>query len=193
MISDIPFNGKTFCTLSESEPRSTTKLINMQKAQKALATRWPSSRHLPSGHLPQASQRAHPKHAPQYHDYQLPDHLYISLRITSINAPMPVNSYNHSALCFHITTLIINDYEIVWMFLWRVLYWPTASTWSSKGSHWKSMTADPFCRYGTPVSGSRPWFFAWKTHTIQNTLRFPIPTWGGHLIVKVRVSGVMNN
>ena len=26
----------------------------------------------------------------QYHDYQIPDHLYISLRITSIKAPMPV-------------------------------------------------------------------------------------------------------
>ena len=59
----------------------------MHEAHKAPATRWP-----PSGHLPQAFKRARPKHSPQYHDYQLPDHLYISLRITSIKAPMPVNS-----------------------------------------------------------------------------------------------------
>ena len=35
-----------------------------------------------------------PKQPSLYHDYQLPDHLYISMRITLIKAPMQVNSYN---------------------------------------------------------------------------------------------------
>ena len=55
----------------ESEPRSTTKLIIMHEAHKALATRWPPSGYLLSGHLPPAFEGTYPKHVPQYHDYQL--------------------------------------------------------------------------------------------------------------------------
>ena len=40
----------------ESDLHSTTKFINMHEAYKALATRWP-----PSGHLPQAFEKANPK------------------------------------------------------------------------------------------------------------------------------------
>ena len=53
---------------------------------RTLTTRWPPSRHLPSGHLPQGFKRAYPECAPQYCNYQLPDYLYISLKITSIKA-----------------------------------------------------------------------------------------------------------
>ena len=53
-------------------------------------TRWPPSGHLPSRHLPLAFKRMCPKHILQYCNYQLPDHLYISLRITSIKASIPV-------------------------------------------------------------------------------------------------------
>ena len=81
-------------SLSESELHSTTKLNNMHAAHKTIAARWPPSGSLPSGHLPQAFKRAFPKQPSLYHDYQLPDHLYISMRITLIKAPMQVNSYN---------------------------------------------------------------------------------------------------
>ena len=76
--------------MSESKAHSATKLINMHEAHKAFVARWPPSRHLLSKHLPLAFKRTHPKHAPHYYGYQLLDHLYISLRITSIKAPMPV-------------------------------------------------------------------------------------------------------
>ena len=66
--------------LSESGLCFTTKLINMHEAHKAYATRWPPSRHLRSGHLQLIFRRARPKHAPEYRDYQLLEHLYIPLR-----------------------------------------------------------------------------------------------------------------
>ena len=53
-------------------------------------TRWPPPGDLPSGHLPQAFKKPHPKHVLQYHNYQLPDHLIISPRTALIKAPMPV-------------------------------------------------------------------------------------------------------
>ena len=43
----------------------------MYEVHKALATRWPPSGHLLSGHLPPAFKGTYPKHVPQYHDYQL--------------------------------------------------------------------------------------------------------------------------
>ena len=52
--------------VSESELCSATKFINM------------------------AFKNPFPKCMHQYHDYQIPDHLYISLTITSTKAPMPV-------------------------------------------------------------------------------------------------------
>ena len=76
--------------MSETKPCPTIKLIIMHETHKVLAARWPPSGELPSGYLPQAFKKPHPKHVPQYHDYQLLDQLYISLRITSIKAPMPV-------------------------------------------------------------------------------------------------------
>ena len=51
---------------------------------KTHAARWPLSKHLPSGCLPQAFKRAHPRWIPQYCNYQLPDHLYISPRISVV-------------------------------------------------------------------------------------------------------------
>ena len=76
------------------------------RTYKAHATRLPPSGHLPSGYLPQAFEKARPKRASQHCDYQLPDHLYISLSITSIKAPMSVTSYNR--LVVIITTLLIS-------------------------------------------------------------------------------------
>ena len=67
------------------------------RTHKALAARWPPSSHLP---LALVFKRAHPKRAPHYCDYQLPDHLYISLRITSIKTPMPVLIQTDSSSCF---------------------------------------------------------------------------------------------
>ena len=49
----------------ESKPHSTTNLINMHEAHKALATRSPPSRHLPSKHSPLAFIRVCPKHRAQ--------------------------------------------------------------------------------------------------------------------------------
>ena len=74
-------NGKI---MSESEPCSAANSLICMRTHKAHATRWPPYRHLPSEHLPSAFKRAHPKHAPQHCDHQLPVHLYISPRIASI-------------------------------------------------------------------------------------------------------------
>ena len=57
----------------------------MMSIRSLLLDSWPKS-----GHLPLAFIRDCLKHRAQYCGYQLPDHLYISLRITSIKTPMPV-------------------------------------------------------------------------------------------------------
>ena len=60
---------------------------------------------------------------------------------------------------------------------------PTENPWRrirSVGTELPCLAADP---------GSSPE----KTRTILKNLRFPVPTWGGHLIAKARVFGVMNN
>ena len=44
----------------------------------------PHPGNLPSGIAEDPFKKAHPKHALYYREYQLPDHLYISLRIISI-------------------------------------------------------------------------------------------------------------
>ena len=54
--------------LLESEPRSTTKLINIHEVHKTLATTWQPFWHLLSRHSLQALQRACPKHVLQYRD-----------------------------------------------------------------------------------------------------------------------------
>ena len=66
---------------------STTKFINMHEVHNVLATKWPPSGDLPSGYLPQAFKKPHPKHVLQYHNYH---HLIISPRIASIKVPVPV-------------------------------------------------------------------------------------------------------
>ena len=68
----------------ESELGSTASILICMRTHKAHAARWPLSKHLPSGCLPQAFKRAHPKWIPQYCNYKLPDHLYISPRISVV-------------------------------------------------------------------------------------------------------------
>ena len=68
----------------ENEP--CCQLSNVHEAHKAHAARWSPSEHLLSRHLPLVFKNAHSKCTPQYCDYQLPDHLYIYPRITSIKA-----------------------------------------------------------------------------------------------------------
>ena len=55
-----------------------------------------------------------PKHDPKYCDYQLPDHLYISLRITSIKAAMPVLAKNSLTIMlshYDMAAVVVSHFE----------------------------------------------------------------------------------
>ena len=83
--------------LSENDPHSTTKLINMHEAHKALVTKWPPFWYLPSRHLPLRGLALSMLSSTVTTSYQALEHLSEDFLI---KVPMAVLMQADSSSCF---------------------------------------------------------------------------------------------